>query len=312
MIPQDLKRDLFTANHIRGLLRLYAAALVLSPAALALLAVVLVGEDVPTSVALAAIFLGLVLALAGAMFLGRRLAGRILRPLGLLVRAAREVQEGRFGAAVNLDEFHDAPLEFKLLGLAFNRMSTTIREHIARLEQVSITDPLTGLRNRRFLITEGPRLLHIALRSGARFSCLMIDIDHFKNVNDQHGHLMGDRFLQHVTARISESIRGSDLLARSGGEEFVVLAPNSGSDEARLLGERIRQAVAQTPYEAQGLRIGNTVSVGVAEYSMEPRFGSNLFEDMLERADRALYRAKAQGRNRVALWSDEDEAGPDI
>jgi diguanylate cyclase (GGDEF)-like protein len=191
-------------------------------------------------------------------------------------------------------------------------MSTTIREHIARLEQVSITDPLTGLRNRRFLITEGPRLLHIALRSGARFSCLMIDIDHFKNVNDQHGHLMGDRFLQHVPARISESIRGSDLLARSRGEEFVVLAPNSGSDEARLLGERIRQAVAQNPYEAQGLRIGNTVSVGVAEYSMEPRFGSNLFEDMLERADRALYRAKAQGRNRVALWSDEDEAGPDI
>lgn len=312
MIVQELKRDLFTANHIRGLLRLYAAALILLPAALALLAVILVGEEVSPAVALVTILLGLVLALAGAMFLGRRLAGRILAPMGRLVRAAREIQEGQFGSGVDLNEFRNAPLEFKLLGRAFNRMSETIRDHIARLEQVSITDPLTGLRNRRFLITEGPRLLHVALRSGAKFSCLMIDIDHFKLVNDQHGHLMGDRFLQHIAGRISESIRSSDLLARAGGEEFVVLAPNSSSDEARLLAERIRLSVAEHPLQAaQGVTLSNTVSVGVAEYSLEPQFGSNLFEDMLERADRALYRAKETGRNRVALW-DEGDICPDI
>lgn len=311
MIFHELRRDLFTSNHVRGLLRLYAAALILSPAALAVLALVLVGEEVSPAAALGAILLGLVLALAGARFPGRRLAQRIVGPMGLLVRAAREIQEGRFGSAVDLNEFREAPLEFKLLGMAFNRMAETIKDHIARLERASITDPLTGLRNRRFLVTEGPRLLHIALRSGSKFSCLMIDIDHFKNVNDQHGHLMGDRFLQHITERISQSIRGSDLLARAGGEEFVVLAPNSGNEEARLLAERIRQAVAQNPYEAQGVHLGNTVSVGVAEYSLEPRFGSNIFEDMLERADRALYQAKEQGRNRVALWEDGD-VGPDI
>ncbi|WP_449242740.1 sensor domain-containing diguanylate cyclase [Desulfovibrio sp.] len=299
-------RLLFQTQHIQGLLRLCGWSLLLTPTLVAVVALVAVGEGLPLGWALLLILSGLALALLAALFLARLLGRRIIEPLGRLLRAAQDIREGHYGTTVDPTTFQDSPLEFRLLGQSFNRMSETTREHIEALERATITDQLTGVSNRRFLVTEGPRLLRVALRSGAAFSCLMIDIDHFKRVNDQHGHLVGDRFLAHLTRVVSATIRTSDLLARAGGEEFVVLAPNSGTEEARLLAERIRLAVVRTPYVDGETRIDNSVSIGVAEHAAAPLFGSNDFEDMLERADRALYRAKQMGRNRVVAWGDEE------
>ncbi|HMM37296.1 MAG TPA: sensor domain-containing diguanylate cyclase [Desulfovibrio sp.] len=299
-------RLIFQTQHIQGLLRLCGWGLLLTPTLVAVAALVAVGEGLSWVWALLLILSGLALALLAALFLARLLARRIIDPLGRLLRAAQDIHEGRYGTTVDMETFRDSPLEFRLLGQSFNRMSETTQEHIEALEQATITDQLTGIHNRRFLVTEGPRLLQVALRSGASFSCLMIDIDHFKRVNDQHGHLVGDRFLVHLTRVVAANIRTSDLLARAGGEEFVVLAPGSNTEEARLLADRIRLAVVRTPCEEGGARLDNTVSIGVAEHSRTPLFGSNVFEDMLERADQALYRAKGQGRNRVVAWGDEE------
>ncbi len=131
----------------------------------------------------------------------------------------------------------------------------------------------------------------------------MLDIDHFKQVNDTYGHPVGDKFLIHIVACIAATIRESDLAARYGGEEFVIIAPNASLDEARTLAERIRALVAEHPLVISGATIDNTVSVGVAEYAPEPRFGASVLEDMIDRADQALYRAKQGGRNRVECWT---------
>ena len=113
---------------------------------------------------------------------------------------------------------------------------------------------------------------------------------------------MGDRYLIHIAGCIAAATRDSDLTARYGGEEFVVLAPNASLEEALTLAERIRATVAESPLNVSTGVLHNTVSIGVAEYSMDPQFGSNILEDMIEKADKALYRAKQTGRNRVETW----------
>ncbi len=134
----------------------------------------------------------------------------------------------------------------------------------------------------------------------------MIDIDHFKNVNDTHGHPVGDKYLIHIAGRIGSAIRESDMAARFGGEEFVVIAPNASLTEAASLAERIRESVAANPLRLGQVVLDNTVSIGVAEFDPEPEFGSNILEDMIEKADKALYRAKQCGRNRVETWPFPD------
>ena len=235
-------------------------------------------------------------------FLGHTIVRALLGPLKLLLEGAEKVQEGKYGHAVELAEFKGAPAEMVQLVLAFNRMSDTVRRHVDTIQATSRTDQLTGICNRRHLLAEGYRIINMSIRAGKPCSCLMIDIDHFKLVNDEHGHPVGDRYLIHIAGCISAATRDSDLTARYGGEEFVVLAPNASLEEARLLAERIRVTVAESPLQVPAALLNNTVSIGVAEYSMEPDFGANILEDMIEKADKALYRAKQFGRNRVETW----------
>jgi two-component system cell cycle response regulator len=168
----------------------------------------------------------------------------------------------------------------------------------ARLEQLAQTDPLTQLLNRRALTERITAEMERALRYDSTLALLMIDIDHFKKVNDTFGHLVGDDVLRDVGQLLLDTIRVSDIVARYGGEEFLILLPETDEAGAVSFAERIRTAVEDHAFARGGenppLRI--TSSVGVAVF---PAARIENVEDLLSRSDAALYRAKADGRNRV-------------
>jgi len=166
-------------------------------------------------------------------------------------------------------------------------------------ERAASTDYLTGLPNRRTLVEMGLQRFGQARTSAASggFGLAIVDIDHFKRINDEHGHEMGDVALKHVAGRLQSACRGAELPARQGGEEFVVLFDNLQLHDAQAAGERLRQAVAQTPFTAGDLVLPLTVSIGMAVL----RADDSHFDSLLSRADAALYAAKAAGRNRVEV-----------
>lgn len=174
----------------------------------------------------------------------------------------------------------------------------------ARLVRSGLTDFLTGWHNRRYLHARLKEELARAQRQGTGLTCLLIDLDRFKQINDQHGHLAGDMALREAAQRVDAHIRGSDAAARFGGDEFVVLAPGISPEQAALLAERIRAAVCGTPLEVSpGVAVNLSVSVGVAGIVL-PREDVDLkvaAERLLADADTALYRAKQLGRNRVEI-----------
>lgn len=174
----------------------------------------------------------------------------------------------------------------------------------ARLVRSGLTDFLTGWHNRRYLNARLKEELARAQRQGTNLTCLVIDLDRFKQINDQHGHLVGDMALREAAQRVDAHIRGSDAAARFGGDEFVVLAPGIASDQAAALAERIRLAVSEVPLTIpSGARLNMTVSIGVAGImlSREEADLKAAAERLLSDADAALYRAKQLGRNRVEV-----------
>lgn len=169
-----------------------------------------------------------------------------------------------------------------------------------KLVEGALQDPLTGLFNRRMLEDRLGSELAGALRHGRLVSILMIDIDHFKAVNDTYGHLAGDEVLRMVAATIRATLRKEDFVARFGGEEFVVIARETALDGAQLLAERIRRAVERSRCVWQDHELSATVSVGVTVSTLPARFVPGETErQLLDAADRALYRAKQEGRNLV-------------
>lgn len=162
-----------------------------------------------------------------------------------------------------------------------------------RLSELAHTDALTALYNRRAYDQELAREWRRVQRNGAALSVLLIDADHFKSINDQHGHAVGDRVLQALAALIQRSAREIDVTARIGGEEFAVLLSDTGATSALNVAERIRSQIAQSDTMPV---TGVTVSIGVATLAAEESAAS-----LQHRADQALYMAKSQGRNRVVL-----------
>ncbi|EME67638.1 response regulator [Paramagnetospirillum caucaseum] len=159
------------------------------------------------------------------------------------------------------------------------------------LEKASITDALTGLFNRRRLDEAFAHELDRAQRYGRPVSLIIADVDHFKSVNDTHGHQMGDEVLQAMAGLLRQGVRAVDIVGRWGGEEFLVICPDTELDGAQALAEKLRTAIAAAPFPAIG---GASSSFGIAQY----RDGES-FKDIVARADTALYRAKINGRNRV-------------
>jgi diguanylate cyclase (GGDEF)-like protein len=178
-----------------------------------------------------------------------------------------------------------------------------LRRRVQRLLEetraLSSTDPLTGLVNRRSLVEQAPRVWRQARRQGQRVAALVLDLDHFKQLNDRHGHATGDAVLIEVAAALAATVRPTDVLARIGGEEMVVLGLVGDPDESRRLAERLRRAVAGS---AAGQRWGVTVSIGAAlAPTTDGDRGDELVWQLIDRADGAMYEAKQSGRDRVVL-----------
>jgi two-component system, cell cycle response regulator len=171
------------------------------------------------------------------------------------------------------------------------------REDNRRLEQLATTDALTRLLNRRAMLERLSVEVDRARRFHSQLSLLMLDLDHFKAVNDQYGHLSGDGILRQVGTLLSGVVRTIDVVARYGGEEFVLLLPETGTEGARVFAERLRERISEHDFELDdGTRNHLTCSIGVATFP-SPRVSST--EDLFARADEALYRAKSGGRNQV-------------
>jgi diguanylate cyclase (GGDEF)-like protein len=173
-------------------------------------------------------------------------------------------------------------------------LTQTIRE----LEELALRDPLTGLLNRRGFEERLSEEVGRAQRYGAELSLLLVDIDHFKRVNDTFGHSAGDVALNLVASLLAQQRRASDVVARYGGEEFAVLAPHTAREGALTLGQRLCAAVREHPFRIRGRLERLSVSVGVATLSVRVDGAQEL---IFEAADRALYAAKREGRDRVLV-----------
>jgi two-component system cell cycle response regulator len=172
----------------------------------------------------------------------------------------------------------------------------SLRDKVQQSIGLALVDPLTGLNNRRFLETHLATMLDEAHRRRTPLSLMIFDIDHFKKVNDTYGHSCGDEVLKGFADRLRKVVRGGDLLCRLGGEEFVIVMPNSSLEVAARVAERTRSAIQEEPFviDAAGQTISITVSIGVAGRGRDGDADS-----LYRRADRALYRSKSEGRNRV-------------
>ena len=164
-----------------------------------------------------------------------------------------------------------------------------------KLRILATTDELTGLWNRRYFMQAVEQEIERGRRYNQVFSILMIDIDHFKKVNDTLGHAVGDMTLKHIASIIINCLRGVDIMGRLGGEEFAILLPSTSLDDAVTLAERLRQAIEKHPADYNGSNIYFTVSIGVTSNNQ----GTTDVDEILKKADEALYEAKRSGRNRV-------------
>jgi diguanylate cyclase (GGDEF)-like protein len=183
--------------------------------------------------------------------------------------------------------------------LRFSLTDKTVVEEAKRLYEAAVRDALTGAYNRQFLDERLKSEWAFAKRHGSRLSVIFVDADHFKKVNDTHGHAGGDAVLRALGAVLMRRLRTEDVVARYGGEEFVLLVRGVSQQSAATLAERIRADVQALDIEHEGKRIPVTVSVGVATHGAECE--SESVEALLARADAALYKAKETGRNRVVV-----------
>ena len=187
---------------------------------------------------------------------------------------------------------------FKLSEL-LSRVRAALRtSHLIRLlEERALIDALTGLGNRAMFDERFAAEVALRIRSSSPLSCIVLDVDQFKEINDRHGHPFGDHVLSKIGEILLDICRVEDVACRHGGEEFAILAPHTSADQAALLAERMRVAIANIPFARESEPINVTCSFGIAEA------GGSYDRSMLERADEALYQSMKHGRNRVSIAS---------
>jgi two-component system cell cycle response regulator len=177
------------------------------------------------------------------------------------------------------------------------RFAERLRANVAQSMELAVTDALTGLYNRRYMESHLGTLVNYAAHRGKAISLLVIDIDFFKAVNDTHGHDVGDQVLKEFSRRIRKNIRGIDMACRLGGEEFVLVMPETNMAEAYVIGERLRMAISGQDFSVADIAESLTITVSIGIAALEGADDSA--DALLKRADKALYRAKRDGRNRV-------------
>ena len=229
----------------------------------------------------------------------------------LMLAGASDYLLSKFTEAALLARLHNAQRVIALQGAVRAERESVIRSSSEwarsnrRLLQEALTDPLTQLANRRYGLDRLGQEWSFASHHGTQLACLMLDIDHFKAINDRHGHEVGDLVLGQIARVVEKVCRKNDVVFRYGGEEFCVVCPSTGLADAVLLGERIVRAVREGRYGQIGARFPVTLSVGVAVQTADMADR----DDLLARADRALYHAKANGRDRVVAARPEDGRG---
>ncbi len=186
-------------------------------------------------------------------------------------------------------------------------LAAQLAEANRKLEELANLDGLTKIFNRRVFQNLITREFYRSTRYGNPLTCIMIDLDHFKEINDKQGHLVGDQVLREVAALLASKLRQSDFLARYGGEEFVVISPEADEKDAAIIGERLRQTVEQAVFDVEGRSIKMTISLGAATYTKDSEM--KVEDDLIAGADKNLYLAKNNGRNRC--WTDQDTLDAD-
>ena len=221
-----------------------------------------------------------------------RLYGNLRTRLDHIAALFERAQEGDFAQAYDVSA-DDQPDGITTVGRAYNRMRT-------QLYALVLTDPLSGCLNRRGFEQQLVRESARGARSGSDIALLAMDIDHFKSINDTFGHLAGDAAIRECGALLRSTARLNDIVARTGGEEFMLLAPDTDLEGATRLAERIAEAFRHADFKSVGARRRITVSVGVvADNAMD----ADIAEGLRARADEALYAAKRSGRDRVCVWT---------
>jgi diguanylate cyclase (GGDEF)-like protein len=198
--------------------------------------------------------------------------------------------------ARDVTETHQQHRELEKANARLQDQLHTIEALRADLAEQAVRDVLTGLHNRRYLLDVLDREIHEAVRAGSPLSVAIVDIDHFKAINDRHGHGVGDAVLVHVGRLLRDEVRQTDVVARYGGEEFVLLLPGFDTDQAWRRLEALREQLGSAALPIGGCAVNVTFSAGVAALN-----GSEDPDELIAAADRALYEAKRRGRNRVML-----------
>lgn len=199
-----------------------------------------------------------------------------------------------------LEDFRQLESELQKAKRSLEIKEIELRAVLAQAHEVSNTDVLTFLPNRRKIIVELQEEVIRSNRYGTPLAISLMDIDHFKTINDTHGHTTGDEVLRHLAARLREHIRHPDTIGRYGGEEFLIVLPNSEADAAAEQASRLCQHIRTMQVPSNGHPISITISVGVAQY----RIGQENWEQFLNRADAALYQAKNNGRDQWSVYED--------
>jgi diguanylate cyclase (GGDEF)-like protein len=219
------------------------------------------------------------------------LQGQVTGRMRALVQIFSKAQEGDFSARYE-EEADAMPDPVSVIGRAYNRMRT-------HLETIVLTDPLSGCFNRRGLNQLAEREVARAIRQKKEIAVLAIDLDHFKRINDEFGHLTGDEVIREVGFLLRETAREADIVARFGGEEFTILAPESSEEGALILAQRVMEAFRKHNFRSLPPQMKITTSVGVAA---DLARADEVAKTLLARADEALYVAKRNGRDCAVLW----------
>ncbi|MSM39878.1 MAG: diguanylate cyclase [Geobacter sp.] len=226
-----------------------------------------------------------------------------LRSIPIIMLTAREARELKIkGLEQGASDYVTKPFDPGELvarvrvQLKIKLLQDELKHSNELLKELSNTDPLTQLFNRRYMMEVLEKEIQRTFRKGSPISLIIMDIDHFKKVNDVHGHQQGDTVLVNVAGLVKRHLRSYDVAARYGGEEFVGILPETPLDEAMVVAERVRVAVQQLTFAHKLQTLKITISMGVATY---PGPGVDSIDDIIRVADEALYRAKSEGRNRV-------------
>ena len=240
----------------------------------------------------------------GLKFLGLKASRKELEQIPVIILTAeddldRKAEILQRGASDYVTKpFHEKELLARVrIHTKLKLLQDELREKNAQLEELSVTDMLTGLANRRRLMARLEEEVQRSRRHNTPLAVVMIDIDHFKQVNDTHGHAMGDQVLRNIGALLKTSLRNTDLAARYGGEELTLVLPHTDLEKAVQVAEKLREKFAQFEHQLDGATLQKTASMGVA--AREGSDQAPAAEDLLKQADEALYRAKQSGRNRV-------------